>query len=70
MRPGPSEARLSSGEHPTKANPLAVMSVYGSGALVAVEVLLVVVLLTLDVDVDEDEDEDDDPEGGDTASLE
>jgi hypothetical protein len=64
-------ARLSSGAQPTKAKPLAVISVYGRGLLLVVEVLLVlveVVLVVLEVDLllvddDEDDDEEDDDEG-------
>ncbi len=47
VRPGPSVARLSSGEQPIKAKLLAVMSVYGRGLLL--EVLLVALVAVLEV---------------------
>ena len=40
-------ARPSSGAQPTKAKPLAVMSVYGRGVLLVVEVLLVLMVLVV-----------------------
>jgi hypothetical protein len=50
VRPGPSVACRSSGAQPTKAKPLAVSSVYGSGLLLAVALVDVLVLVPVDVD--------------------